>query len=170
MKRFKYITVVTEPMKQVPRPIIRNIDSPLMGKKFINDASIVIPPTNPAKKYVPWNPRPMTPQGIPSPFVKRKTVLIPAKWIRGTDTSRMLQHGELRYEGTGRTCGECVNCYYDRVSEWYRCRAKGFKRIHQEWPADHVPKSWTDPMTGEDVPAGFERCPFFISRERYSSK
>lgn len=122
------------------------------------------------KRFLPYNPRPILPQGIESPYLKRRQLIIPAKLISSEEMAERLQRGDLRHEGRGRICGECINMYYDPTLGWDRCRAKGFKRVHREWSADAMPKSFTDPMTGESVPAGLERCPFFTARERYSRR
>ena len=122
------------------------------------------------RKFVPYNPRPALPQGIENPYIKKRTLQIPAKLIGSEEMAHKLTRGELKDEGRGRICGECVNMYHDFILNWDRCRAKGFKRVHWEWKADFMPKSWTDPQTGMEVPAGFERCPFFAARERYSRR
>ena len=109
------------------------------------------------------------------PYVtQRKTITqVPVKWIGNTRGNMALQrlytHGVLKYENTGRTCGNCVHFYPDAVSKTGgRCRTKGFSQVHPDWPAEHR-MGFTDPVDGywfRDWP----ECPIFILKERLSRR
>lgn len=77
--------------------------------------------------------------------------------------------GALRYENTGRTCENCVNFYYDRMSPLGgRCKARGFMQTHPDTPADTT-RYWVHPTTGQCFDE-WPECPLFVLKERLSRK
>jgi len=98
---------------------------------------------------------------------------LPVKWIGNTrqnlDLQRLYTHGPLKYENTGRTCGNCVNFYYDPASKYGgRCRARGFMEVHEDTPADET-NDFTHPVDGYWFPL-WPACPLFQIKDRLSKK
>lgn len=116
--------------------------------------------------------------GRPADFVKTWFEQVPAKVVTNTRNDMALLNlyvrGELKWEDTGRTCGNCVNFYPDKRSiRGGRCLARGFMEVHPDTPANHQPKGWTDPVTGIHIGDGVEgwpSCPLFTEKIRLSRK
>ena len=112
--------------------------------------------------------------GVLNPSINTTWIDIPVKWEANTRSEmsllRRYTHGDLKYENTGRTSGNCVNYYPDKNGSRTggRCKAKGFIEVHEDWPADHKP-DFVDPSSGlwlKDWPA----CPLFVLKERLSRR
>lgn len=113
--------------------------------------------------------------GSPDSRFKGVHLQVPAKLVSNTRGDMALQDlfskGPLKFENTGRVCGECINFYKDFNIEnpkRGRCRARGFLQVSEDTPADKR-NDWTDPASGiwfKEFPA----CPLFSSRDRLSLK
>lgn len=100
---------------------------------------------------------------------------VPVKWVANTRDNMALQdlytHGPLKWPDTGKTCGNCVNFYPDSHLEKRgagRCKAKGFCRVHSDWPAEDT-KDWTDPVSGTWFKF-WPKCPLWVGRDRLSKR
>jgi hypothetical protein len=111
-------------------------------------------------------------KGHPDPRFRGVTTQQPVKLVTNTrsemDVLEMYTKGELRWENTGKVCGECVNYYHDynlKATEG-RCKARGFMKVTEDTPANER-KSWTkDGVTFKPWPS----CPYFVQRDRLSRR
>lgn len=113
------------------------------------------------------------PGGRVDPRFHPSSIEIPTKQVANTrqnmDLLRLYTHGLLKYENTGRTCGNCVNFYPDSLSRLGgRCRARGFIEVHQDTPADER-SDYTDPISGLWF-RYWPSCPLFTLKERLSRR
>ena len=126
------------------------------------------------KKHKPLIHRIGIDKPIQDPRFHPITTEIPVKWVGNTRNDmallRMYTHGELKWENTGRTCGNCVNFYYDKMSKYGgRCKAYGHKQTHPDTPADDLPKGWTHPIEGIHLKPWYG-CPTFQKKDRLSRR
>ena len=101
------------------------------------------------------------------------TQTLPAKEVVNTkgnmDLLNLYSKGALKWEDTGRTCGNCVNFYYDAQSRYGgRCKARGFMTTHEDTPADTT-YNWTHPVE-QVVFKEWPACPLFTAKERLSRR
>lgn len=99
---------------------------------------------------------------------------IPTKSVANTkgnmELLNMYVRGELKWEDTGRTCGNCVFFYPDKLGSRLggRCKAYGFKEVHEDTPADDT-RNWVHPATKENFPL-WPGCPTFTKKDRLSRR
>jgi len=113
------------------------------------------------------------PGGRPDPRMRVINSELPVKYVGNTRNNmellEMYSKGILKWENTGRVCGECVNYYPDPKTRYGgRCKAYGFKEVHPETPADDR-KDWTHPIEGINI-KNWIGCPTFLRKERLSRK
>lgn len=114
--------------------------------------------------------------GRPDPRFKRVTTQIPAKLVANTRGSMDLQElytkGPLRFEDTGKVCGECVYWYpdpnLDTDMRHGRCRFYGYKKVHAELSAE-VKHNYTDP-DGQVTFPEWPGCPTWTEKSRLSRR
>jgi hypothetical protein len=91
---------------------------------------------------------------------------------RGSDMEllKLYTTGILKWENTGRTCGNCTH-YYPAARSKYggRCKARGFMDVHPDTPADERPKGWTHPIEKIHLPS-WPSCPYYTEKVRLSRK
>ena len=109
----------------------------------------------------------------PDPRFHAINTEVPVKIIKNTRDDmallRLYTHGELKFENTGRVCGECVNYQIDKKHPYGgRCRAYGFKPVHESTPADDT-QNWTHPIEGINIPF-WPGCPTFTKKDRLSRR
>ncbi len=115
------------------------------------------------------------PFGRPNPRFRGVTTQVPAKLVQNTkgnmDLLKLYAGGPLKWEDTGKTCGNCTNWYPDPNlgSKMGRCRARGFLKVHEDTPADDRPKGWTDPASGISF-SSWPGCPLWLEKSRLSRR
>ena len=80
-------------------------------------------------------------------------------------------HGDLQSVGWDKVCGQCVYFYRDpnlTNQKHGRCRAYGFKEVHEELTAE-VKQNYTEP-DGQITFGLWPGCPTWTSRERLSKR
>jgi hypothetical protein len=111
-----------------------------------------------------------------NPWVKRVNLTVPAKEVKNTKGDMALldlySKGTLKFEGTGKVCGECVYWYPDpKLSmdmKHGRCKFYGYKQVHRDLSAN-VEHNYTDPdgqMTFREWPG----CPTWTEKSRLSRR
>jgi hypothetical protein len=114
------------------------------------------------------------PYGVPNPRFQGLTRDVPAKLIQNTkgdmDLLRLYAGGPLKWENTGKTCGNCVNYYPDPNigSKMGRCRARGFLRVHEDTAADER-HNYSHPAYG-DYFSVWPACPLYTEKSRLSRR
>ena len=112
--------------------------------------------------------------GIANPRFKRVTTQVPAKIVSNTKHNMELldlySKGALKDEDFGKVCGTCINYYPDPNlgSHHGRCRAYGYKRVHEELAADDR-YNYMEP-DGQVYFPFWPSCPMYTPRQRLSRR
>ena len=113
-------------------------------------------------------------RGHADPRFHGVTTQVPVKEVKNLRSDMAVQElytkGPLKWENTGKTCGECMSYYPDPNlgPKKGRCKSRGFMRTEEYRPAN-ARKEWQDPESGM-VFKPFPECPYFVERSRMSRR